>query len=190
MNRDIIVLFDCGDTLVDESSQVFDEEGVVLRAELIPGTRDMLLRLHDEGYRMALVADGGKKSFHNILRYQSIEHLFDALIISEEVKAEKPDSRMFHAAMKRLNLHESDKKRIVMIGNNLERDIAGANRLGICSILLSFSPRYRMHPIRAEETPDYVVSMPCEIPDLLSQLDLQVKNHRILKLHVIKEVSG
>lgn len=40
--REWIVFLDSGDTLVDETTQVFDERGVVLRAQLIPGARDLL----------------------------------------------------------------------------------------------------------------------------------------------------
>jgi len=38
-----------------------------------------------------------------------------------------------------------------------------------------------MQPECEEEIPDYVAAMPCEIPPLLEQLDLQVKNKRILE---------
>ena len=37
-----------------------------------------------------------------------------------------------------------------------------------------------MQPDTDEEIPDYVVAMPCEIPELIHQLDRQVKNRRIL----------
>ncbi len=121
MARELIVFFDCGDTLVDESTQIYDADGAVLRADLFPGTRDMLMALYEEGYRMALVADGGTKSFHNILRCQEIEQVFETLVISQEVKVDKPNSLMFQTAMDRMGLAGSDKKRIAMIGNNLER---------------------------------------------------------------------
>ena len=40
--KEWIVFLDSGDTLVDETTQVFDERGVVLRAQLIPGARELL----------------------------------------------------------------------------------------------------------------------------------------------------
>jgi hypothetical protein len=39
-----------------------------------------------------------------------------------------------------------------------------------------------MQPASTEEIPDYVVALPNEIPGLLHQLDLQVKNRKILRL--------
>ncbi len=180
MDRELIIFIDCGDTIVDESTQIFAENGDVLKADFIPGAGEMLMRLHHEGYRLALVADGGVASFRNIFRELGFSHIFEAWTISEEVGVCKPDERMFKAAMKQMKLAQGDLDRIVMIGNNLKRDVLGANRMGITSILLSFSPRYPMQPAAEEEIPDYVVAMPCEIPELIHQLELQVKNRRVL----------
>jgi putative hydrolase of the HAD superfamily len=179
MDRELIVFIDCGDTIVDESTQVFAENGDVLKADLIPGAGEMLRQLHGEGYRLALVADGQTASFHNIFRELGLSHIFEAWTISEEVGVCKPDGRMFRTAMEQMKLTEDDLYRIVMIGNNLKRDVLGANRMGITSILLSFSPRYEMQPAAEEEIPDYVAAMPCEIPELIHRLELQVKNRRI-----------
>lgn len=182
MNRELIVFIDCGDTIVDESTQVFAENGDVLKADLIPGAGEMLRQMHGEGYRLALVADGRHSSFHNIFRELNLSHIFESWTISEEVGVCKPDERMFKTAMAQMKLTEDDLYRIVMIGNNLKRDVLGANRMGITSILLSFSPRYGMQPAAEEEIPDYVAAMPCEIPGIIHQLELQVKNRRILTL--------
>ena len=80
--------------------------------------------------------------------------------------------------MEKMNLEEADKKYIIMIGNNLERDIVGANRMGITSVLAGYSPR--MKPENEEETPDYVVCDPSEIPALIEMLDKQMENKKQL----------
>ena len=46
------ICFDCGDTLVDESSEVKDSTGVTLRAALIPGAADVV-RLFKNGENVA-----------------------------------------------------------------------------------------------------------------------------------------
>ena len=84
---------------------------------------------------------------------------------------EKPDWVMFQKALERLGLTENDKGRIIMVGNNLKRDVLGAKRFGIRSVLLSWSPRYDMVPSCEEETPDYVISRPEELPELVNRLD-------------------
>lgn len=170
-----IIFTDCGDTLVDESTQVMDKNGDVLYAKMIPGAREALLSLHRSGYRIALVADGRVASFRNIFKELQLEHIFEAWVISEEVGVEKPAPQMFETAMERMKLTDQDCPRIVMIGNNLKRDILGANRMGMCSVLLTFSPRYCMTPETAKEQPDYIVDMPEELPALLEKIEKELK---------------
>jgi putative hydrolase of the HAD superfamily len=178
--KDLIIFIDSGDTLVDESKEIKDKEGTVLHAGFFDGAAETLKKLYESGYKIALVADGTKTSFDNIYLENDLDYCFAAKAISGELKHEKPSKVMFEHAMKELGLKDSDTHRIVMIGNNIKRDIAGANRMGIISILAAYSPRYNMKPENEEETPDYVIASPCELIGLLEQLDLQVKNRRIL----------
>lgn len=169
--KELIVFIDSGDTLVDESTEVRDEKGVVLEAELFPGAKETLQTLHKAGYRIALVADGLEVSFRNIYRQHGLEDCFEVRAISEIVGAEKPSPLMFLSAMEQMQLGEKDKKRIVMIGNNLERDIRGANEMGFWSILAGYSPRYRMEPECPEEEPDFVAKEPSQIMELVEEIE-------------------
>jgi len=178
--KDLIVFIDSGDTLVDESTEIRDETGVVVEAELLPGAADALRRLRREGYRIALVADGLRASFDNVYRQHGLEDIFEVRAISEDLGARKPHPVMFGTAMERMGLTEQDKSRIVMVGNHLERDIAGANRMGLVSVLMSWTPRYPMQPRTPEEVPDFVLSCLTELPAFLEQLDRQVQNRRVL----------
>ncbi len=57
-----------------------------------------------------------------------------------------------------------------MVGNNLERDIAGANRLGLISIFYHFNDRRRTYPLAPDEIPDHIVSSADELRALVSRL--------------------
>jgi putative hydrolase of the HAD superfamily len=145
---------------------------LVLEAELIPGARAALREIHKAGCRIALVADGLDQSFRNVLLKQhGLEDCFDAWVVSEIVGEKKPSPKMFSEAMRQLHLSDDDKKNIVMLGNNLPRDIAGANRFGIRSVLLDWSPRYNYSPKEADEKPDYIIHSPAELPALLAKLE-------------------
>ena len=170
--KELIIFIDCGDTLVDESTEIRDEEGVVTTAELYPGVEQAIRTLHDEGYRIALVADGLEASFQNIIAMHHLEDCFEAMAISETVGAQKPSCAMFGSAMDQMGLTDKDAYRIVMIGNNLERDIVGANRMGFWSVLAAYSPRYRMTPECEEERPDYVAKVPSDIPGIVERICL------------------
>ncbi|HHX13311.1 MAG TPA: HAD hydrolase-like protein [Clostridiales bacterium] len=180
MKKDLIIFIDSGDTLIDESTEIKDKDLNVLHSQMIEGAEETLVTLYESGYTIALVADGTKTSFDNIYQENGLDYCFKAKAISGELGQEKPASIMFLSAMEQLGLTKEDASRIVMIGNNLKRDIVGANRMGITSVLISYSPRYVMQPDNEEEMPDYVVSKPIELIGLLEQLDLQVKNRKVL----------
>lgn len=166
------VLLDSGDTLVDEASEVRDDAGYVIEAALIPGAIEMVERLAAEGYRLALVADGLQRSFETILGRHGVRAHLEAEIISEVMACEKPDRRMFDAALAALGLSAADAGHVVMIGNHLSRDVAGANRGGIISVWQNWSPRREKQAQTRDEVPDYVVRSPGEIPSLLASIEL------------------
>ena len=135
----------------------------------------MLLTLKERGYTIELVADGYTQSFDNSYGQHGLKNIFDARTISEEVGEKKPSQAMFETAMKLLHLTDEDKKRIIMVGNNLERDIVGANRFGITSVFIKWSPRYPMEPKNEEEVPDYIIHKPLELLDLVEKLEAELE---------------
>ncbi|WP_433619625.1 HAD family hydrolase [Paenibacillus cellulositrophicus] len=170
----LIVFLDSGDTLVDESTEVRDEDGIVVSADLIPGAAEMVKTLHSLGFTLALVADGDAQSFKNVLSQHRLHDYFDALIISELIKATKPSPRMFKAAIGALNGSEADFARTVMVGNNLSRDIKGANALGIISVFQSWTPRYPHTPADESEQPAYTISEPMQLIELVNRLEMEL----------------
>jgi putative hydrolase of the HAD superfamily len=167
----LAVCLDCGDTLVDEGTEVKDEQGVVLQAELIPGAADMVRELKRRGYPLALVADGPVGTFRNVLTAHELLDLFDALAISEAVGVDKPDSRMFTHALDQLGLIAKDYGRVVMVGNNLGRDIKGANQLGLISVWLDWAPRRSKIPADMLEIPQHTIKTPTELLSLIKLLE-------------------
>jgi FMN phosphatase YigB (HAD superfamily) len=171
-NRCVVaLLFDLGDTLMAEESEVKDAEETTLRADLIPGMTKALHHFKEQGYGLALVADSRPSTPVNVLRQHGLYHLFDYLAISEVVGAEKPDSRIFRNALEALGIPEGDYGRVAMVGNNLERDVVGANRLGLISILFHWNDRRRSQPLAAEEEPRYRVTSAQELVSLIDTLN-------------------
>src|SRR5689334_1861220 len=132
----LAVCLDCGDTLIDEGTEEKDENGVSLRAEYIPGAAELVYELKRRGYRLALIADGPAATFTNNLTPSDVYRLFDTYAISEIVGVSKPDALIFHTAMEQLSIPHDQYHQVVMVGNNLERDIKGANALRMISIWL------------------------------------------------------
>lgn len=98
------VFLDSGETLVDKSTEIFDDEGYVIEANLIPGALEMVEALTAEGYRLALVADGRVRSFDTILGGHGIHPHFEVKVISETEGVQKPDRQMFERALTGLGL--------------------------------------------------------------------------------------
>jgi putative hydrolase of the HAD superfamily len=168
----LAICLDCGDTLVDEGTEIKDETGVALRAELIPGAAQMVRELKQRGYRLALVADGPAGTFHNLLKQQhQLFDLFDAWAISGELGVEKPHPHMFRHVLNRLDIPQADYGRTVMVGNNLARDIKGANALGMISIWLDWAPRRPKVPADESEAPHHTIKTPLELLLLIESLE-------------------
>ncbi|MBN2393241.1 MAG: HAD-IA family hydrolase [Anaerolineae bacterium] len=167
----LAICFDCGDTLVDEGSEVKDARGVTLRAELIPGAAEVICELKRLGYPLALVADGPTATFTNILTQHDLYDCFDAFAISAEVGVEKPDPHIFIHALDQLGIRREDYGRVVMVGNNLARDIKGANALGLISVWLDWAPRRSKTPVDDSEVPQHTIKIPMELLSLIQKLD-------------------
>lgn len=169
--RILAVCLDCGDTLVDEGTEIKDGNGVVQRAELIPGAAQMVRGLKRLNYPLALVADGPVMTFRNILGHFRLYDLFDVRAISEDVGVEKPHSAIFHYALRQLNIAPEDYGHVVMLGNNLSRDIKGANQMGMISVWLNWSSRRSKIPADDCEKPSYSIASPDHFIPLLKRIE-------------------
>jgi putative hydrolase of the HAD superfamily len=165
------VCLDFGDTLADESTEVKDETETTQQAELIPGAAEALRSLKRRGYDLALVADGRPGTYENVLRQHKLYDLFDVFSISELLGVEKPHRRMFEHALDQLGIPPEDYGRVVMVGNRLERDVRGANLLGLTSVWLNWSPRYGKQPADEHEVPDFEIQSPGQLLRVLDQLE-------------------
>jgi len=167
-----LVCLDSGDTLVDEATEVKDGE-VALQGDLIPGAAEMVRQLQAEGYRLALVADGPRATFENVLKNQhGLWDAFSAFAISGDVGVSKPDAKMFLTVLDALGIPPAAYDRVVMVGNFLARDVKGVNDLGLISIWMSWSPRRSHVPADQSETPNHRISTPLELIDLLEKIEL------------------
>lgn len=171
MEKQLIIFIDSGDTIIDESTEIRNSDGIVVHAEMIQGAGEVLRSLYEQYYRIALVADGEEQSFTNVYLENKLGDCFNTRTISEVVGVQKPSERMFQDAMDKNGLTEADKERIIMVGNNIRKDIVGANRFGIRSVLLDWSPRYNMVPDCEEQRADYIIHHPIELLGLVEHLE-------------------
>jgi putative hydrolase of the HAD superfamily len=164
------VLFDLGDTLMLETSEEKDATETTQRADLFDGAADLLWSLKRQGYLVGLVADTRPGTARNVLRQHGIEDAFDVLAISETLGTEKPDPRMFRHALRALGLRDSEAGHVAMVGNRRERDVRGANSLGLISVLMRHNDRYPAIPSGVHDEPQHTVGSLAELGELLRTL--------------------
>jgi HAD superfamily hydrolase (TIGR01549 family) len=165
------ICFDFGDTLADEATEEKDAMGVTQRADLIPGAAALIHELKRRGYPLALVADGYPGTYRNVLAQHGLYECFDVFAISEEVGVVKPDARMFTYALDLLAVPRGAYPRTIMVGNHLERDVKGANALGMISVWLDWAPRRAKIPADDSERPAFTIRTPIELLAVVEQLE-------------------
>lgn len=110
---------------------------------LIPGTEEVLEALKDRGYRMHIITNGFTESQIIKFRESGLQHYFEVLLCSDAVGANKPDPKIFRAALKASGAQRSES---LMIGDNLIADCVGAKNQGIDQVF--FNPKSVKHTER------------------------------------------
>ncbi len=102
-----------------------------------PETIQVLQRLSAE-VPLALVTNGLSKLQRDKLEVTGLSGFFASVVVSEEVGAGKPDTRMFEETLRRLRVDASEG---VMVGNDFERDVAGSRSAGLAAIQITRGAR-------------------------------------------------
>lgn len=165
------IFFDLGDTLMDETTEVKDQNLVTIDAELVDGAKEILIKLKEMGYKIALVADTKIGTYKNVLGKFDMFKYFDCFAISEELGVQKPDPRIFLFALDSLGIEEKEYKNVIMVGNNLRRDIIGANRLGLISVWFYWNDRYPSKPENEEEIPKFEIKSLSELLEVIERIE-------------------
>lgn len=110
-----------------------------LKTNLFPGTIESLEFLRDR-YELHLITNGFKEVQHVKLQRTGLDRFFSELIISEDIGYQKPHPEIFrYANEKTISLP----KESLIIGDNIEADIAGGRNAGWGQIL--FNPNGHQH---------------------------------------------
>jgi 2-haloacid dehalogenase len=96
--------------------------------QLIDETEDVLKKLSGN-VGLILMTNGIKEVQRSRLGLSAIGDYFSDIIISDEVGVAKPDNKIFEIALQRMSV--TDKKTVLMVGDNLGSDIKGGLNFGI-----------------------------------------------------------
>ena len=128
------------------------------KGHLVPGAIELLEYLRPK-YNLYILSNGFKELQSRKMQTAGIDRYFDALILSEDIGVNKPDSRLYEHAMRKT---ASEPQESLMIGDMFDTDIVGAANFGMDSIY--YNPKGKTgHPY----APTYEVRHLLEIKEIL-----------------------
>ena len=105
--------------------------------QCVQGAQPLLRRLREQGLRLAIVTNNLVSEQFPKLEQLGIADQFDVVAVSEEVGAAKPDPEIFEVTLRRLAVSA---EHVVMVGDSLASDVAGAQAFGIRTVWLNRRP--------------------------------------------------
>ncbi|KAF9873008.1 had-superfamily subfamily variant 1 [Colletotrichum karsti] len=128
-----------------------------------PGSVEILVRLREQGYRLAIVTNGQVKDQLEKLDAIGVRHLVDTIITSEEAGCRKPETHIFHLALQALG---ASIQKSYVVGDDVESDIKGGIDAGLNTILYSPLSRDSTRELYGRTVP--VVQSMAQLPGHLS----------------------
>ncbi len=143
--------------LAQELADVFPQERAKYN-EPYAEAPSLLSDLQKE-YKLGLITNGPGDIQRIKITSGGLADYFEAIVISGEIGAGKPDVKPFQTALQKLGV---DAAEAVMVGNSLARDILGARNADIRSVLINRSDNENV-----DVEPDEEISNLDELRDLL-----------------------
>ena len=96
------------------------------QTRLFPGVRSGLGRMHDAGFRLAVITNKATRFVRPHLEHAGIAHFFDVVVGGDDAAAKKPDPAPLLLAAQRLGVAPA---RMLMVGDSVN-DVAAARAAG------------------------------------------------------------
>lgn len=139
-------------------------EGYLEAMSLHAGVDATLNTLSDRGIDVAVVTNLTTRIQLAKLERLGLADEIDLLLTSEETGREKPGPVMFTYPLARLGVRASE---AVMVGDNVDTDVAGANAVGLETVL--FDPRGEVgESLSGEREPDHRIDTFAELTEVVA----------------------
>ena len=125
---------------------------------LFDGARETVKYLYNNGVVLAMMTNGEKEKQREKIERVDLEKFFRIILIEGEQGFGKPDERVYKKALEGLELKPKD---VWAVGDSLEFDIEGPQKLGIFSIWNDFSKKGL--PEDSKVVPDRIINSISEL---------------------------
>jgi len=106
---------------------------------LYPNVNHTLVELIKMSVKLAVVSDAPSREAWMRIYYLNLHHHFDVVLTFDDTNARKPSPIPFEMALSQLNI---DSEEALMVGDWPERDVVGANKLGIRTIFARYGDAF------------------------------------------------
>ena len=96
-------------------------------------------------YNLHIITNGFQEVQERKLKNSNIHHFFNSITDSEQVGVKKPNPKIFHHALKKVNANPETS---VMIGDNIEADVMGALGFGMEAIYFNYLNTTEKHQVK------------------------------------------
>ena len=104
-----------------------------------PNVNHTLVELIKMSVKLAVVSDAPSREAWMRIYYLNLHHHFDVVLTFDDTNARKPSPIPFEMGLSQLNI---DPKEALMVGDWPERDVVGANKLGIRTIFARYGDAF------------------------------------------------
>lgn len=127
-----------------------------------PHVYTTLINLLKMGLKLGVVSDAPAKEAWLRLTYLNLHHIFDHIVTFEDTGKRKPDPAPFE---KILSLLQVEPNEALMIGDWAERDMVGANKVGMRTVFARYGDTFGT----VETNADYEVNDIAELIGIITQ---------------------
>ena len=104
-----------------------------------PNVNHTLVELIKMSVKLAVVSDAPSREAWMRIYYLNLHHHFDVVLTFDDTNVRKPSPIPFEMALSQLNI---DAEEALMVGDWPERDVVGANKLGIRTIFARYGDSF------------------------------------------------
>ena len=147
--------FKIGDEQLAKEMGVIFLDLLPIRNTLFPHAHEILQYLSGKKYMLHLITNGFEKTQHSKLKNSGLDVFFKEVITSEGSNSLKPHKAIFDYALQKTNASTTES---IMLGDDLEVDIAGARNAGLDQVYVNHlnkkpevAPTYTVHSLKELE---------------------------------------
>ncbi len=128
-------------------------------------TKPMLQELKDKGLKLGIITNGKSKTQRSKIKLLGFEEIFDEIIVSEEVGAEKPDTKPFEIMSERLGIAPEN---LIYVGDFPVNDIEASRKAGYTPVWVMTMKLWLFPEI---EVPEFCIKDVSLVPEVIEKIN-------------------